>query len=172
MPRSSYSRRMGAQRRRVGSALQGSKSFRRLLKNIPSEARVEIAHAMEDVGPRLAAQMRANTPEKSGALRAGIKWRVSRRLLRLQVGLIGTKRGRAKLFYGYILNFGRKAQKVNVRRRTPSGAVSSYVMNVRGIRAKHFVTGGYRDLRSQLNAKLRDIWSKILKHASAGAGND
>lgn len=172
MARSSYSRRMNTQRRRVGSALSGSKSFRRLLKNIPEQARVEIAHAMEDAAPRIAAQMRANAPEKTGALRAGIKWRVSRRLLRLQVGLIGTKRGRAKLFYGYILNFGRKARKVNVRRRAPGGAISSYVMNVRGFRGLHFVTGGFRDLRAQLNAKLRDIWSKILKHAASGAGND
>ncbi len=175
MPRSAGSKlamRRQAQGRRVGKHLRGSKAFRRTLKQIPQEARLELAHVLEDVGPKLARLIQANTPSRTGALRQGIKWKVLRRSLRLQVGLLGTKRGRAKLFYGFILNFGRKAQNVNVRRRTPSGAVASYLMRVRAFKALHFVTGRYPDLRKMTAARLKSIWDRVLTRAATGAGNE
>jgi hypothetical protein len=175
MPRSAGSKlylRRQAQGARVRSHLRGSKSFRRTLKALPEETRVEMAHVLEDVGPKLARIIQANTPARTGALRSGIKWKVLRRSLRLQVGLLGTKRGRAALFYGYILNFGRKAQTVNVKRRTPSGAVASYLMRVRAYKALHFVTGRYADLRNMTSARLKNLWDRALARASRGAGND
>lgn len=175
MPRSSGTKlymRRAAQSARVRSQLQGSKSVRRLLKSIPDEMRLEMAHALEDVGPKLTRAMQANAPSRTGALRAGIKWKVLRRSLRLQVGLLGSKRGRAKLFYGYILNFNRKGQSVFTRRKTNSGKVSTYTMRVKYRKGDHFVTGRYPDLRNMTTAKLRGIWDRVLTRVSARAGDE
>ncbi len=175
MPRSSGTKlhmRRQAQGRRVGSALRGSKAFRRLLKQISPELRIELAHVLEDVAPKLARAMQARVAVRTGALRAGIKWKVLRRSLRLQVGLLGTKRGRAALFYGYILNFGRKAKVVNVERRTASGAVSHYLLRVKARKGDHFVTGRYPDLRKMTTARLKSTWDRVLDRASRKAGDE
>jgi hypothetical protein len=180
-----------AQGARVRSVLRGSKAFRRLLKQLPEEMRVEMAHVLEDVGPKLARQMQARTPRKTGALQAGIKWKVLRATLRLQVGLLGSKRGRAKLFYGYILNFGRKAQVAFGMRRAQrmtvrealakgksrksvkaAGASLGYPINVKAIAAQHFVTGAYPDLRRMTTARLKDSWARSLARIAARGGDD
>jgi len=175
MPRSSGTKlrmRRAAQGARVRSQLQGAKSFRRLLKGIPDEMRLEMAHVLEDVGPKLARAVQANAPSKTGALRAGIKWKVLRRSLRLQVGLLGSKRGRAKLFYGYILNYGRKGEPVFTKRKTKSGKISTYTMKTKYRKGDHFVTGRYPDLRNMTTARLKNIWDRVLARVSARAGDE
>lgn len=157
---------------RRGSRLKGVKSTRRLFRAIPETMRSELVHVMQDSAPKIARQMQAHAPSRSGALRAGIKWKVLPKTLKMQVGLLGTKRGRAKLFYGWILNFGRKAKTVNARRRAPSGAVSSYLMKVRAYPAQHFVTGRYKDLRRDLNQRLRSVWDRVLRKAAKGTGDE
>jgi hypothetical protein len=169
--------------------IQGLKSTRRLLKALPETMRAEIAHVLQDAGPKIAQQMVARTPHRTGALQAGIKWKILPRTLKLQIGLLGTKRGRSKLFYGYILNFGRKAQTVHAMRKgqraswnawIASGKAKStripygltYPLRVKAIAPKHFVTGAMPDLRRELRAQLKDVWSKVLGKATAGAGNE
>jgi hypothetical protein len=132
--------------------------------------RAEMAHVLQDAGPKIARQMQGRAPRKTGALQAGIKWKVLPRTLKLQVGLLGTKRGRAKLFYGWILNYGRKAQTSKASRRSPGGAISNYLVRVRAYPAQHFVTGAMPDLRKALNQRLKGIWNRVLRKASAGAG--
>lgn len=148
----------------MGVKLQGVRSTRRLLRNIPDTARAEVVHVLQDAGPRIARVMQGRTPRRTGALQAGIKWKLTPKTLKLQIGLLGTKRGRAKLFYGYILNFGRKAQTVMIKR----GPRKGHPMNVSRIAPKHFVTGAMPDLRNTLRTDLQGIWKRILTKAASG----
>lgn len=159
----------------------GMNRVRRILRNLPDAMQVEMGDALEDSGREIAAAMAGRTPERTGALRKGIKYRVLRKSLRLRVGLIDAPRVRNKLFYGRILDLGRKAQTVTVRRRIagvaqpgggkalPGARVAKYLMRVRGIAPKRFVTGRYPDLRAALNQRLRGIWDRALRRVAGGA---
>lgn len=156
------------------SRLKGLPRVRRIMRGMPDAMREEIADALEESGPELAAEMSGRAPNRTGALRAGIKWRVLRKTMRLRVGLIDAPRVRNKLFYSRILDLGRKAQTVTVNRRIagvaqPGGGkavegarVARYTMRVRAIAPKRFVTGRYPDLRAKINRRLRGIWSRAL----------
>ena len=148
--------------------LTGLKSTRRIIRNVPETMRAELSHVLQDAGPRMARQMQGRAPRRTGALQAGIKWKVLPKTLKLQVGLLGTKRGRAKLFYGWILNFGRKAQTVTIKRGPRAGSA----MKVSALPARHFVTGAMPDLRRELRSKLQGVWDRVLRKSSAGAGNE
>lgn len=169
--------------------IQGIKSTRRLVREIPRQMHIEMVHVLSDAGPKIVRQMVARTPRKTGALQAGIKWKVLPKTLKLQVGLLGTKRGRARLFYGWILNFGRKAQVAQGMRQAgraiwmkgiaagfmraskrPSSL--TYPIRVKAIAAKHFVTGALPDLRNTLRTDLSRVWDKVLRRASVGNDNE
>ncbi|WP_338468918.1 hypothetical protein V3I01_09840 [Sphingomonas sp. gentR] len=108
------------------SNLKGARATRSLLRRLPDASQTEIIGAFERGGPRLRAAIQARAKRKTGTLAAGVKFRIYPKTLRMQVGLLGTKRGRAKLFYGFVLDKGRKAQVVTVqRRRVGSGKVLS-----------------------------------------------
>ena len=111
-------------------------------------------------------RVEATTRRRSGRLLAGVKWKVFPRTLRLQVGYLGTKAGRAKLFYARILVLGRAAQVVTVTRRKNA---APYRMRVRRIAAKRFVTGGMGDLRRVVNLRLNGVWDRVLRRIAGGA---
>ncbi len=153
----------------MASKLKGAPRVKRLMRRLPDAAQVEIVHALRDTGPKLAREMQSRAPRRTGALRAGITWKLFPKTLRLQAGLIGTKRGRARLFYGWILEYGRKGGTVKAKRRTKSGGYSVYAMRVSRIAPMRFVTGNFHGLRTQLQARLRGIWGRILSRASGGS---
>lgn len=155
---------MARPRRRV----KGAASVRRVLRALPDAARAEILDVMEAGSVDLHRLIVANTPRRTGDLRAGIKRRVLKQTMRMQVGLIGTKKGRAKLFYGRILDLGRKAQSVRVNRK----GARTYVMRVRRIAPKRFVSGRYPDVRKIMNARLKGIWDRVLRTAATGGSDD
>lgn len=138
------------------------------MRRLPDSVREEVAAGLNTWGARLASAMRARAPKRTGALQQGISHKVLARSLKLQVGLLGTKRGRSKLFYARILDLGRKRQVRPARRRLKSGAVSSYTINVAPIRAMRFVTGSLRDLRQGLRTHLGDVFDRALKRISEG----
>lgn len=162
---------------------KGVGRVRRIMRGLPDSMRAEIVDTLEESGLDIAAQMVGRTPDRTGALRKGIKYRVLRQSLRLRVGLIEAPKIRNKLFYGRILDLGRKAQTVRVRRRIagvaqpgggkalPGARVAVYMMRVRAIAPKRFVTGRYPDLRAVLNQRLRGIWDRALRRV-AGGGDD
>lgn len=156
----------------VRTRLKGAKSIRRIMRAVPDTMSAELVHVLNDTGPKMARQMQARTPRRTGALAAGIKWKVMPKTLKMQVGLLGTKRGRAKLFYGFILNYGRKAKTVRAKRRNASGSVSVYPLRVRAYPAQHFVTGAMPDLRRMMQERLRAVWDKVLTKAATGVGNE
>lgn len=150
---------------------------------MPEAVSAEINEALDDTGRSIAAKMRSRAPMRRGALRAGLLHKVFPKTLKLQVGLLGTKAGRSKLFYARILDLGRKARSVQVSRFARGarasgagfvsggkkrGAVSSYTMNVKAIKPMRFVTGSYRDLREGLTRRLKDIWDRALTSVAEG----
>ncbi|MBB5684294.1 hypothetical protein [Sphingobium boeckii] len=154
------------------SRTKGGKTFRRLMKNIPASAREEFADVLELSGRDLAGVMRARVRRRTGALGRGVKWKVLRKSLKLRVGVLGSPRARGKLFYGYILNWGRKAQTAKANRRTQSGAVSSYLMRVSARAGDRSITGAGSYLLPVLNKRLASVWERILGAAARGAGNE
>lgn len=164
------------------SGFKGGKRFKRIIQQLPDVARQELVDAFGRAGRRAQAAMRARAKRKTGALSEGVKYKVLPKTLRLQVGLLGTKRGRAKLFYGFILDKGRAAQTVLVqRRKRVNGAlrvargrkiaadvVSTYQMKVRGFKGDRFVSGEYPDLRNSINREVKPLFDRVLSRMARG----
>ncbi|WP_242149607.1 hypothetical protein [Sphingomonas sp. BAUL-RG-20F-R05-02] len=163
--------------------VRGLARFRRLLRRVPDAVRGELLVELRVTGRQIAQAMRAKAPSKSGALRAGIDEKVLPTSLRLQIGLLGTRRGRASLFYGRIQDLGRREQVVTVqRRRRVAGRLrtahgrkrsediaSTYLMRVRAMAPKRFITGRFPDLRATLNRNLRGILTRTLGQIAGGS---
>ncbi|KQO51406.1 HK97 gp10 family phage protein [Sphingomonas sp. Leaf257] len=171
------------------STVKGARALRRRLKQLPDAVSAEIVSVLEDGGQKIRAAMQARARNRTGRLIAGVKYKVLPKSLRLQVGLLGTPRGRAKLFYGFILDKGRRAQTVTVRRykrgaraketahlkhggnnNKSAHLVSVYQMRVRGRAGDHFVSGRYRELRDMINQRANKVFDRALKRI--GGGND
>lgn len=174
--------------------LRGSGRTRKLLRRLPETVTGELIVELSVTGRLIRQAIRARTPNRSGALRAGVLDKVLPRSLRLQVGLLGTKRGRSNLFYGRIQDLGRSEQVVNVVRRaggltrstTASGKPrmrrsrgkltkgqlrevgAPYSMAVPAMPGKRFVTGRYPELRKTLNDNLRGIFARSIGKIAGG----
>ena len=161
----------------------GLPKVRRLMRQLPDAMKAELREVLERTGRNIAAVMRARAPRKTGALQGGLIYRVMASM-KLRVGLLGTKRGRAKLFYGRIQDLGRKGQTVTVHRRKvgvnnglsggrkKAGDIASvYRLRVKPMAPKRFVTGRMPDLRSLLSKDLKAVWSRALTRI-AGGGRD
>ena len=171
MPRSTGTLRairVAGQQSRVRSQLKGVAAVRRLLKQLPASVKEEMADVLADAGPEYLAAVRADTPVRTGALRAGLSWKLLRTSLRLRVGLLG-KRVLSDLFYGRIVELGRKAQVVSVTRRA---GVAPYKMRVRAMAPRPFVYKRRPELRTKLRNRLSAFWEHALAHAGAGSGGE
>lgn len=178
-----------ARRRRP---IKGIARFRRLLRRMPDTTRAELLAELDTTGRRILQAIIARAPRLSGKLRGGLSSKVLPTSLRLQIGLLGTPAGRAKLFYGRIQDLGRKAQVVTVQRRRRVTAaigggktanilrtnrsgrketadiVATYTMRVPAMEGKRFVTGRYPDLRTELRANLKGIFTRSLRKVGGG----
>lgn len=171
---------------------RGGAKFRRLLKGMPDAMSTQLISVLNNGGRALQSAMRARAPKRTGAVAAGITYKVLEKTLRLRVGLIGTPRGRARLFYGRIQDLGRRGKTVLVQRRrqvsvnigrgefrdvlrTSRGRkraediVTTYRMKVRPMAPKRFITGRYPDLRGAIGAALRGIWTRALRSIAGGS---
>ena len=153
------------------SRIHGFRQTKKLIRNIDAAARAEISDVLEYTGPRLQNLIKLRTPVRTGALSRGIKYRVLKKSLSLKVGVLGSPKNRGKLFYGYILNFGRKGGPAKANRKTKSGR-SNYTVNVKRLPASKFVTGAGRFIRPELQPHLDFVWDRILRRASRGTGDD
>ncbi len=157
-------------RPRQRGALKGARRVSKLLKRLPDDVAAEMRAAMTEAGPVIAAYARAAAPQRSGALQRGIQWRLAPKTLRLRIGLLG-KAANARLFYARILEFGRKAKTVTVRRSIGPGKRAVYQLRVKAIAPGQydFLAGrAYRFAAEQLRPKLSTIWQKALQRASGG----
>lgn len=148
---------------------KGVRRIKRIMRNLPDAAQAELVGVLEKTGPRLVNLIKARTPVRTGALSRGIKFRVARRGLKLRAGVLGSLKALGKLFYGYILNWGRKAGPVKARRRTKNGT-SNYMLNVKGITGSRFVTGAGKQIGTEVQPQLQSIWTRILNRAAGGSG--
>ena len=175
--------------------LRGMGRIKRLLRRLPDSVANEIVVELNVTGRDMLAAVTARTPRDRGALQSGLSKKVLPKSLRLQVGLLGTPSGRAKLFYGRIQDIGRKAQVVMVQlrrrvllkrrdgsiystlrtdargRKERADIAATYAMKVPAMEGKRFVTGRYPELRKMLGENLRGIFSRALSKI-AGGGDD
>lgn len=158
------------QRRHIGrtaSQLRGVASVRKLLRQLPPAVKEEMADALRDIGPEYLQAVKADAPVRTGALRNALSFSVLKASLRLRVGLIGKKLN-SKFFYGRIIELGRKAQAVTIRRGPRTGAK----MRVRAMAPRRFVYKKRPELRARLGNRLNSFWEHALATAGQGAGND
>lgn len=166
--------RQQKQQGRLRSQLTGVAGVRKLIRQLPASVKEEMADTLADIGPDYLRAVQADTPvaakahrpgAQPGALKAGLSYKVLRASLRLRVGLLGTKRGRAKLFYGFIVELGRKAQEVSVTRKA---GVAPYKLRVRAMAPRPFVYKKRPELRTRLSNRLNSFWEHALQHAGEG----
>lgn len=152
----------------------GVRSTRRFLQNIEPEARRELNDEFQAIGDRLLGNTLAETPRKYGGLVSAIQKRVTiGASLILRIGLL-TKRAKTEYFYGYILDQGRRGGRFKAARVRKDGTIERYLVNVGAIsRDKYnFVFGRRADFEANELPRLRSIFDRILRRASAGVGND
>ena len=166
------------------SRLRGDKSFRKLLKRMPETAQDEMVDALDQAGTVLLKAMKADVPRRTGALAAGLLKKLLRGSMKLKVGFIGKGVNR-KLFYGRIIEYGRRAQTVTVVRGTTRSRSASarsrgmmgryvkpYKLRVRAMRARPFVYSKRRDVRVVMSDLLRTYWDRVLSEAAQGITYD
>lgn len=149
------------------SKVKGARAFRRRLKQLPDSVSAEIVDVLDEGGQKIRAAMQARARRKTGKLVAGVKYKVLPKTLRLQVGLLGTPKGRAKLFYGFILDKGRVAKTVTIKRGPRAGSS----MKIRARRGDNFVSGRYRELRDLINARANRVFDRALARIGGGSSD-
>jgi len=150
--------------------IRGDRAFKKLIRRMPEAIREEMVSQLDEAGDQILAAQRAAAPRRTGALASGLSKRLYPRSLRLRVGLIGKAINR-KLYYGRIVQSGRKAQTVTARRSTASG-VSSYQLRVRAMPGRPFVhSERAKSIRNTLGGRLKDFWNKVLARASQGVSD-
>lgn len=151
-------------------SLRGASKVRKLLKRLPDDVAAEMVGVLRANGPIISAYARAAAPAQTGKLRRAIDWRVRPKSLSLRVGLL-TKAVARDLFYARIIEFGRKARTVVVKRRTRGGGVSAYRLRVSpiGRGTYDFLAGrAMRFAREKLRPDLAKVWERALSNAASG----
>lgn len=179
--------------------VRGDRAFVRLLKRLPDSTNQEIREQLKSTGQTVVALERRLVPiyagsrkgVVSGALQSALSYSVPPVRLSLKVGLVGKAINR-KLFYGWIVEWGRKASTVTVTRvgtlararaaglrvrannyktaALAAGVSGTYQLHVKALPPRHFVY--VAGLREQIYPAFRSIWSKALAKAAAGASDD
>ena len=148
---------------------KGLRRTRRLLKAIDPVARQEITNIL-DVGTTKARNLaKLRAPVRKQRLAAGITSKVLKRSLKGRVGLL-TKKTAGDLFYGHILNKGRKGGEARVN-RIRQGKRQSYTVKVRAIAAKYFIPGNV-EAAGLIQSDLQSAWTRILRRAATGVSDD
>lgn len=147
------------------SAVKGAASLRRLLRKLPDAARQGLGDELKAIGERLLGRAKAETPVRTGRLRAALGMSVAVKTLQLRLGLI-KKADRRRLFYGYILDQGRKA-KQGVSKSGRRWAVTAIPSS-----RYEFVFGRRRDFQQNEIPNMRKALDKVLIDAARGAGDD
>lgn len=165
--------------------IKGARRVSRLMRKLPDALKANVATEIKLAGEQYLAAAKIDARHKTGALRRGLGMKITAKGLKVRIGIIG-KALANRLFYGRILEFGRKARTVTVHRRVGAGAggrgffkrrsgvnriSSTYTMHVRARAAEPFVTKRRPALREAFRERLSDVWAKSLATV-AGVGND
>lgn len=161
-------------RPRKRGALKGARRVKRLLKRLPDEVSAEMVDVLNAQAPFIAGYAREAAPRRSGKLASAIKWKVLPKSLSLRVGLL-TRAVARDLFYGRILEFGRRAQTVTAKRAKPNGGFTTYRIRVPAIsRARYdFLAGRAMTFATQrLRPELSKVWERALRRAGSGGSDE
>jgi hypothetical protein len=171
--------------------VRGDRAFGRLIKQLPQTVTNEIRQQLNQTGRTALALEQRRVSVRTGAVKNALSYKVPPVRLQLKVGLIGKPLNR-RLFYGWIVEWGRKASVVTVTRAGTLGRAQAAGLNVRGGAYKDValsagIGGAYQlhvkplpprhfvyvaGVREQLYAPYKSIWNNALKRAAAGAGGD
>lgn len=160
-------------------------NFRSLLMRLPESVAEELRALQNETGKMLLARAHARVPVKSGKLKAGLSYSVTPKTLRLRFGILGKAKNR-RLFYGRILEHGRKAKTVTKTNAVWAGyapfraARGNTVMRPRftqrsrtyrvgPIAPRRFV---YNTPREQIYRPYQKLWGRALHRAAAGATSE
>ena len=165
--------------KRVTVKLHGAARARRMLKELGPAIEAEMVEELKRLAPMVEAEMKASIPVKTGGLRSAITSKVYPKTLRMRVGLL-TKKAKRAYFYGWILERGRRARSVLVRRgprKYARGRIveaeQTYNLKVSPIsRDKYdFIFGATRRRIQALTKKsLNRVYERALRRASRRAG--
>ena len=143
--------------------IRGDRAFKSLIKRLPETVKQEMVVELHVAGRAALAREKAAVAVKTGALSSALDAKVLPNTLKLKVGLIGKVLNK-RLFYGRIIEFGRKASVKTVKRANSK----SYQLPIKAIAARHFV---YTQSRDELYAPFRSLWEKALAKASSGVSD-
>lgn len=149
----------------MASAVRGAASLRRLLRRLPDASRQALGDELRAIGERLTARAKAETPVRTGRLRAALGFRVAVKTLQLRLGLV-KKADRRRFFYGYILDQGRRAKAG----KSKSGR--NYRVTAIPSTRYEFVFGRRRDFQQNEIPRLRTVLDRVLEQAARGSGDD
>lgn len=99
------------------SRIDGTEMVLRRFDQISDAAHAQLGVELAIIGRDLRERQQAAAPERTGALRGGLSVWLMLEQLKVRIGLLTQGRGKSNLFYGRIIEFGRKAQTVIVQRR-------------------------------------------------------
>jgi hypothetical protein len=158
-------------------------NFRSLIKRLPDSVAEEFRAQLDKTGRQVLSRARQRGPVDTGALKSGLSYKVLPKSLKLKVGLIGKPTNR-KLFYGRIVEFGRKAKRVAVnrsgrgirlsgnrfkRQAIAKGVKGFYYLNVRAMAPRHFV---YATPRDAIYRPYQKLWGAAIHRAAQGATDE
>jgi hypothetical protein len=139
-----------------------------MLGAVPQAAADQLAVELALIGKDVLAAQKRDVANRTGALEAGLSVQVLVDALRVRVGLIGKK---TKLFYGRIVERGRRAQVVLAKRggrggRRSQAVAATYSMRVSRLAPRPFVHVDRPELRAE--QRLASFWSEVLTNVGAG----
>lgn len=147
-----------------------------LFDALPVAAQEELGDTLRDLAHYALTLEQTDVPVDTGALKQGLAIEDMISQLRMRIGLVKTSPGRSKLFYGRIVNFGRRAKIVLVqRRRRVSGKLRTlrgrkraediaaiYALHVKARAAVPFIDANRPDLDALVAERLAAFWSNAL----------
>lgn len=166
-----------------GGAAQGLAEAYAVLGAVPEAAKEELGVELAIIARDALSIQQAAAPSDTGALRAGLSLQLLIQRLTVRIGLIGLKGGRASLFYGRIVNFGRRAQTVLVqrrrrvngqlrssrRRKVAADIAATYPLKVRPRAAVDFIGAPGVAFERDALGRLAEYWSRVLARAETAA---
>lgn len=179
----------------MSKAIEGLEEAQAMFAALPRAARQEVEHTIDSLASKALAMQQSAVPVATGALKQGLSIRHELDQLRARVGLIGrpassksTKQRLAReraagkpareavnldgLFYGRIVEYGRRAQHVRVIRGTTSGKLARrsgsnrklrgpYTMHVTALAPRPFIHVEAR-LETVADKLGSDFWARAL----------
>jgi hypothetical protein len=143
-----------------------------IFDRLPDAAREQMAESLNEIGQAAVALQRSAVPRRTGALASTLDIQVSLGVLRVRAGILNVRSnksgghgagiGRASdVFYGIIIEYGRKAGEKVVRRRNPSGTYSTMRARWTALAARPFVHVE-SGIQAQVQALRDNFWNGAL----------